>query len=538
MPGITRLLQNQKPTVTQSAGVYNSRHVTLANSVTASLIPGDFTAGGGTLLSNYILPVSANGAGAITARPIIVTATAGSRVYDGTTASAVAPTVTSGSIAAGDNASFVQTYNNRNAGSGKTLTPTGSVNDGNGGANYAVTLTPAAVGVITPAPLTVAAVAGVKTYDGTTASAGIPLIMSGSLFGTDTATFTQAFANANAGSSKSLIPNAIIADGIGGNNYAVTLQNNNTGVINARPIVVTPTSGLAKTYGNNEPAFTYAVTSGNLVGADTLSGALARVAGEDAGNYAITQGLLGNSNYALTLAPANFAIQPRAISVSADNNTKVYGATDPVLTFTVGGSGLAARDTLTTAFSGALTRAPGENVAGGPNGAYAITQGSLASSANYVMAFINGRFVVTPVPLTVRANDASRDAAAPNPAFSASYLGFVFGETPTVLGGALNFFTPAAATSPEGRYVITPSGLSSTNYALRYVDGVLDVRPAAKAYSHEALFAASQQSIAVGGGASDTGSNAVVGGRVLGGECRLISDLFFDCRATSRGAGR
>ena len=315
----------------------------------------------------------------------------------------------------------------------------------------------------------------------------------------------------------------------------MTLQNNTAGVINARPIVVTPTSGLAKTYGNSDPAFTYAVTTGNLVGADTLSGALARVTGEDTGNYGITQGLLGNSNYAITLVPANFAIQPRAISVSADNNTKVYGAADPVLTFTVGGLGLASRDTLATAFSGALTRAPGENVAGGP---YSITQGSLASSGNYVMAFINGRLAITPADLLVRANDLTRDVAVPNPPFSASYSGFVFGESPASLAGALNFFTPATATSPAGRYVITPSGLSAANYAIRYAAGTLEVGASSRPIAHEALIAATQQSLAVGGGASDSGSSAVIGGRVLGGECRLISDLFFDCRATSRVAGR
>ncbi len=60
----------------------------------------------------------------------------------------------------------------------------------------------------------------------------------------------------------------------------------------------------------------------------------------------------------------------RAITVTAEAQTKVYGATDPTLTYTVGGSGLANGDTL----SGLLVRTAGENVIAG---GYAITQGGV-----------------------------------------------------------------------------------------------------------------------------------------------------------------
>ena len=50
------------------------------------------------------------------------------------------PTITSGSLAAGDTATFSESFDTKNVGIGKTLTPTGSVNDGNGGKNYDVTL--------------------------------------------------------------------------------------------------------------------------------------------------------------------------------------------------------------------------------------------------------------------------------------------------------------------------------------------------------------------------------------------------------------
>ena len=50
------------------------------------------------------------------------------------------PAITSGSLATGDTAAFSETYDTPAAGTGKTLTPAGSVNDGNSGNNYAVTL--------------------------------------------------------------------------------------------------------------------------------------------------------------------------------------------------------------------------------------------------------------------------------------------------------------------------------------------------------------------------------------------------------------
>jgi hypothetical protein len=53
-------------TVTQTVGTYNSKDVATANTVTASLSAGDFTPGGGSLASNYVLPTTASGAGHIT----------------------------------------------------------------------------------------------------------------------------------------------------------------------------------------------------------------------------------------------------------------------------------------------------------------------------------------------------------------------------------------------------------------------------------------------------------------------------------------
>ena len=70
-----------------------------------------------------------------------------------------------------DTANFIETYSTRNVGTGMTLTPSGTVNDGNGGNNYTYTFDPVSTGVITAEALTITAVANTKTYDGTTSAA-------------------------------------------------------------------------------------------------------------------------------------------------------------------------------------------------------------------------------------------------------------------------------------------------------------------------------------------------------------------------------
>ena len=81
------------------------------------------------------------------------------------------------------------------------------------------------------------------------------------------------------------------------------------------------------------------------------------------------------ANYTITYIGANLTITTRAITITADPQTKVYGTADPALTYQITSGSLAGNgDT----FSGALTRDPGQNI-----GTYAIRQGTLALSSNY-----------------------------------------------------------------------------------------------------------------------------------------------------------
>ena len=62
---------------------------------------------------------------------------------------------------------------------------------------------------------------------------------------------------------------------------------------------------------------------------------------------------------------------------------------------------------------------------------------------------------------------------AADPAFTANYAGFVNGETVAVLGGALILHrTPG---EDVGDYLITASGLASSNYAITFAPGILTI---------------------------------------------------------------
>ena len=103
----------------------------------------------GSAAPNYTLTPS----GTVTVAPtnLTVTAAPNTKPYDGTTSAAAHPTITAGSIQPGDTAPvWTETYDNQNAGTGKTLTPAALiVTDGNGGANYNYTYAPDFTGVIT-----------------------------------------------------------------------------------------------------------------------------------------------------------------------------------------------------------------------------------------------------------------------------------------------------------------------------------------------------------------------------------------------------
>ena len=107
-------------------------------------------------------------------------------------------------------------------------------------------------------------------------------------------------------------------------------------VIGRKEVTITPDSDQSKTYGDSDPALTYAT---GLTGAletafnAAKTGALARAAGEDVGNYAINLGTLAaGDNFQLTLAGSvvNFSITAKNVTADrgAEDQNVVKGVGD------------------------------------------------------------------------------------------------------------------------------------------------------------------------------------------------------------------
>jgi len=326
--------------------------------------------------------------------------------------------------------------------------------------NYAITFVGSEF-TIAPRAITLAALDATRVY-GDVDPALAFTVVAGTLVGTPEGALSGAIARAP---GEDVGRYAIGQGTLANANYAISFQPGDFD-ITPRPISIA-VDPATKIFGNADPVFGYTLTAGSLatLPGGALNGALIRDAGENVGSYAITQGTLGNTNYAITFTPGSLAIAPRAIA--GTGGSKQYGDSDPVLGYTVTAGSLASIPE--GALTGALVRAPGEDV-----GAYAVSQGTLGNP-NYVLSFTPGSFDVVPRPLTVRAMDAAREVGVANPPFAATFENFAFGENRAVLGGAIVYTTAAELASPAGLYAITPSGLTSTNYRIVFLDGTLTV---------------------------------------------------------------
>src|SRR6202030_1925632 len=247
-------------------------------------------------------------------------------------------------------------------------------------------------------------------------------------------------------------------------NYALTYVGANL-TVTAAALTVTA-DAQSRAYGAANPTLAY-VSSG-LVNGDTLSGGLATTATatSNVGGYAITQGTLAATpNYALTYVGANLTVTAAALTVTADAQSRAYGAANPTLTYV--SSGLVNGDTLSGLL--ATTATTTSNV-----GPYGIAQGTLAASSNYALSYVGANLTVTAAALTVTADAQSRAYGAANPTLTYVSSGLVNGDT---LSGLLA--TPATATSNVGTYGIAQGTLAaSSNYALTYVGASLTVTAA------------------------------------------------------------
>ena len=298
-------------TVTQTVGTYDSANVGL-RTVTAGLGAADFTANSGTLLSNYVLPVSATGDGQITTAMLVVTLTGVTKVYDANTnafLSSANYTVTG--LAGGEGVTITQTlgtYASPNAG---THLVTASLTAGNYTAigttdlsNYMLPSTAEGLGIITQAPLSAIIIGDpTKIYDGTDAATltSANYQITGFVAG-EGATITQTagtYASPNAG-SRLVTANLSAADfsATGGtllSNYALPANAVGLGTINRANLLAIIVGNPTRPYnGTNIATLTqdnYAITGFVAGQGANVTQTAGTYGGVNAGPHAVTASL-------------------------------------------------------------------------------------------------------------------------------------------------------------------------------------------------------------------------------------------------------
>jgi hypothetical protein len=227
------------------------------------------------------------------------------------------------------------------------------------------------------------------------------------------------------------------------------------------------TGGNGVTYAGFVNGETASVLGGTLSFGGTSQGAL------NAGSYVLSASGLTSGNYDISYVDGALTVTPRAISIAADDRSKIYG--DSVsLGYAIRGGSLVNGDSLSGNLASAGTALTASV------GRYAITQGTLAN-ANYDISYVGGILTVTPASLTITADSGSVVSGSSIPLLGYSTAGWRNGQDASLLSGVV-VSTDATSSSGAGRFATraangTLSGAAAGNYRLIYVDGVLTVTP-------------------------------------------------------------
>ena len=162
----------------------------------------------------------------------------------------------------------------------------------------------------------------------------------------------------------------------------------------------------------------------------------------------------GASNYVLTtpnLSAAVGVIDQRAVTVTANAETKQVSQQDPALSYQITNGTLVSGDGI----SGALVRQNGEL-----QGSYDIEQGSVALSANYKLTFVDGTFSITNPPvlnvIQIPANGQSNNMSN---SIESSFI------SSSVAQGPVSSLTSAQTTSQTGTQTTTQATTQTSGQA-------------------------------------------------------------------------
>jgi autotransporter-associated beta strand protein len=284
---------------------------------------------------------------------------------------------------------------------------------------------------------------------------------------------TKAAASAGVGS-------ASITHTAGTLNSGYVAVYNDDGVLTVTKKALTITADdQSKVYGATDPSLT-ATYSGFVNDEDAsvfstaLSLSTATGSSATAGTHTITAADAAAANYDISFVNGTLTVSKAALTITAEDKTKVYGASEPTLTADYAGFQY---DDDASVFTSALSlsTATGSSATAGT---HTITAAD-AAAANYDISFVNGTLTVDKAALTITADDFSKTYGDADPTLTAQYAGFVYDEDESVLSTALSLSTATGSSATAGTHTITAADAAAANYDITLVDGTLTVNKAA-----------------------------------------------------------
>jgi gliding motility-associated-like protein len=343
--------------------------------------------------------------------------------------------------------------------------------------NYDVNLVNGTLTVSKAAALTVTANDKAKVY-----GASDPVLdysATGTLYYTDTYSVISGVSlNAVTGASATSGSHTITAAGGSADNYDVTHVNGTLTVSKAAALTVTA-NDKAKVYGATDPDLDY-TPSGILYYTDNYSviSGVSLSAPTDAsatfGTHAITAAGGAADNYDVTFVNGTLTVsKAAALTITANNKSKVYGDADPVLDYTPTGT-LYYADTYSVISGVSLNTATGSSAYVGTHD-ISPTGGS---ADNYDVNNVNGTLTVNKAVLTANADNKSRIYGETNPSFTITYSGFRYSDNAESLTTQPLASTTATSASDAGTYAITLTEGSDSNYQIDNTEGILSIEKA------------------------------------------------------------
>lgn len=324
--------------------------------------------------------------------------------------------------------------------------------------------------------ITVSAVTNLKTYDGTTTASAIPVISAGTLAGTDSNSFSEAYDNPNVGTTHVMTVAGAVNDGNGGANYTVTKNSISTGAITAAPVTVTASSATVN-YGGAVPTIT--PTFNGLVNGETSSvlttqptcSTMYTTTSAPGSSPSTSCSGAAATNYSFTYVPGSVTVNKATVTVTASSPTVNYGDAVPTITPTFAGFVNGQNSTVLTTQPTCSTTYTTTSAAGSTPS----TSCSGAAAANYAFSYVSGNVTVSKRSASVTPNEASKTYGVSDPTFTGTLSGFVAADSVTAT------YSRTAGESAGGTYTISatlnPASVLS-NYNITYNTAALTINKA------------------------------------------------------------